>query len=311
MMKDSTQNNRNGDISDPEDFFKQFEEGERKTIEKVWDLSEAVREDEALPTEGEVEQALSAVHHRIDDKQFFMGQWKWFVAAALVLIVFGAGLLWMPQTERAPHGEIARVVLSDGTEVELNSGSEIQYSMLYGWTNRNLQLEGEAFFNVQQGDQPFIVYANKSEVEVTGTQFNIRAWGEASSGETEVTVAEGSVRFYPSEYPDRSVNLTRDQQSRWSVNLEQPTSPETAQTDRILAWRDRKLAFDQQPLSVIFKELERRFDVDIEFDNINMANDTLSAFYATPEGAESIIKDICRVKGLRYAETANGYRIFK
>ncbi|GAA5522342.1 FecR domain-containing protein [Aliifodinibius salicampi] len=311
MMKDSTQYNRNSDIPDPEYFFKQFEEEERKTIERVWDVSEAIHEDEVLPTDEEVEQALSAVHRRIDDKHFFIGQWKWFAAAALVLIVFGAGLFLIPQTERAPYGETAKVVLSDGTEVELNSGSEVQYNLLYGWTNRNLQLKGEAFFDVQQGDQPFIVYANKSAVEVTGTQFNIRAWGEASSGETEVTVTEGSVRFYPSEYPGRSVILTQDQQSRWSVNIEQPTAPKTAQADRILAWRDRKLAFDQQPLSVIFKELERRFDVDIEFKDLNMANDTLSAFYATPEGAESIIKDICRVKGLRYAETANGYRIFK
>lgn len=310
-MKDSTKHNRNGDIPDPEDFFNQFGKEERKTIEKVWDLSEAVREDEALPTDEEVEQALSTVHRRIDDKQSFMGQWKWFAAAALILIIFGAGFLWMPQTERVPYGETAQVVLSDGTEIELNSGSEIQYNRLYGWTNRKLQLKGEAFFDVQQDDHPFLVRTNKSTVKVTGTQFNIRAWGEASSGETEVTVSEGSVRFYPSEYPDRSVILTRDQQSRWSVNMEQPTSPETAQTDRILAWRDRKLAFDQQPLSVIFKELERKFDIDIEFKDMNMAKDTLSAFYANPKGAESIIKDICRVKGLRYAETANGYRIFK
>lgn len=310
-MKDSTKHNRNSDIPDPEDFFNQFGKEERKTIEKVWDLSEAVREDEALPTDEEVEQALSTVHRRIDDKQSFMGQWKWFAAAALILIIFGAGFLWMPQTERVPYGETAQVVLSDGTEIELNSGSEIQYNRLYGWTNRKLQLKGEAFFDVQQDDHPFLVRTNKSTVKVTGTQFNIRAWGEASSGETEVTVSEGSVRFYPSEYPDRSVILTRDQQSRWSVNMEQPTSPETAQTDRILAWRDRNLAFDQQPLSVIFKELERKFDIDIEFKDMNMAKDTLSAFYANPKGAESIIKDICRVKGLRYAETANGYRIFK
>ncbi len=310
-MKDSTKHNRNSDIPDPEDFFNQFGKEERKTIEKIWDLSEAVREDEALPTDEEVEQALSTVHRRIDDKQSFMGQWKWFAAAALILIIFGAGFLWMPQTERVPYGETAQVVLSDGTEIELNSGSEIQYNRLYGWTNRKLQLKGEAFFDVQQDDHPFLVRTNKSTVKVTGTQFNIRAWGEASSGETEVTVSEGSVRFYPSEYPERSVILTRDQQSRWSVNMEQPTSPETAQTVRILAWRDRKLAFDQQSLPVIFKELERKFDIDIEFKDMNMAKDTLSAFYANPKGAESIIKDICRVKGLRYAETANGYRIFK
>jgi ferric-dicitrate binding protein FerR (iron transport regulator) len=310
MMKDNTQHNSNSDIPNP-DVFNQFRDEERETIGKIWELTKEVRDEEPLPTDDEVEQALSAVHRRIDEKQSFRARWKWFAAAALILIVFGAGLLWMPQTERAPYGETMQVVLSDGTKVELNSGTEIQYNLLYGWTNRNLQLKGEAFFDVQKGDKPFIVYANKSAVEVTGTQFNIRAWGKASSGETEVTVAEGSVRFYPSEYPDRSVILTRDQQSRWSANLEQPTAPETAQIARILAWRDRKLAFDQQPLSVIFKELERRFDISIEFEDLGMVNDTLSAFYANPEGAESIIKDICRVKGLRYAETANGYRIFK
>ncbi|MEX2601460.1 MAG: FecR family protein [Balneolaceae bacterium] len=93
---------------------------------------------------------------------------KWLAAAA-VLITIGAGWLWLPKTVTIPHGQIASITLPDGSNVELNSGSELRYSRLFSYTHRNIHLNGEAWFGVAQGDDPFVVESNGAVTQVTGT----------------------------------------------------------------------------------------------------------------------------------------------
>lgn len=331
-MSDTSENNN--DTSDRRDFFLQFSPDRRDRIKEIWDLAgQAEPQSPGTDLTGdEVEEALSEVQQRIGESRqppsvstdknhstnrelssssSASSQWRLWLAAAVVLLVFGAGLLLTPKTVTAPRGEIASVTLPDGSTVELNSGSQISYSHFFSYTNRTIDLEGEAFFSVSEGEDPFIVRGNKAIVRVTGTEFNVRSWSEELLQETEVTVAEGTVDFYPAELPEQSVTVGQGELSRWAVKMEQPTAPETVSIDKMLGWRQQKLMFNEKPLLVIFQELERRFDVNIQLYDTTMASETLTAFYARPENVESVIKDICRVKGLRYAETANGYSVYK
>lgn len=327
-MSDTIDNNN--DTSDRGDFFSQFSPDERDRLKEVWDLAgRAGPESPDIDLPGrEVEEALSEVRQRIGERPHAPSistkkshararssssstRWRWWLAAAVVLLVFGAGLLLTPQTVTAPRGEIASVTLPDGSTVELNSGSQISYSRFFSYTNRTIDLEGEAFFSVRQGEHPFVVRGNKTIARVTGTAFNVRSWSGELMQETEVTVAEGSVDFYPVDLPEQSVTVREGELSRWAVEMKQPTPPEAVSLDKMLGWREQKLMFNEKPLLVIFQELERRFDVNIQLYDTTMASETLTAFYARPENVESVIKDICRVKGLRYAETANGYSVYK
>lgn len=321
-MTETKKHRNNEDPSTYGDFFTQFSRDRRDRLKEVWDLAGRAKPESPGLTDREVEEALTEIRQRIggNDRHSISrkgseertpSRWGWWVAAAVILLIFGAGLLLTPQTITAPRGEMASVTLPDGSTVELNSGSEIQYSRLFAYTNRTVDLEGEAFFSVQQGEHPFVVNANKSAVKVTGTAFNVRSWSEELLKETEVTVAEGSVDFYPMDFPEYSVTVREGELSRWAVEMEQPTTPEAVSIDKMLGWREQKLMFNEKPLLVIFQELERRFDVEIQLYNTIMASETLTAFYARPDNVESVIKDICRVKGLRYAETANGYSVYK
>src|SRR5699024_3497918 len=164
-------------------------------------------------------------------------RWRWWAAAAVILLVFGAGLLLTPQTVTAPRGEMVSVTLPDGSFVELNSGSRIEYNRFFAYTNRTIELEGEAFFRVEQDDHPFVVNANQSVVKVTGTQFNGRAWSGELWKEAEVTVAEGAVDFYPLNLPEQFVTVHGGELSRWTAEMDRPTAPEDVSIDKILGWR--------------------------------------------------------------------------
>lgn len=305
------------------DIIEQFPDHEKERVEKIWEITPDAASREPGVSEMDVEQALSAVHARI--RQETDGQnadhftangngnrlWKWIAAAAVIILGMGTGILFIPQTTTAPNGELVTVELPDGSSVELNSGSQIRHNRLFAFSNRTLHLEGEAFFSVENGSPPFIVNANNSAIEVTGTEFNVRSWSEDPSGETEVTVSEGSVQFYPVGKPDSAVTISPGNLSKLTAKMTKPTIPEPITIDRIIGWRNHQLIFNNKPLVVIFRELERRFDVRITLEDKTAAGETLTTYYAEPQNVKSVLEDICRVKGLRYSETANGYRVYR
>lgn len=306
------------EVNKHNELFEAFPEEEREEMKELWEQSKHAEKDRPRVSNQEVEQALSNVSQKItaeDSEASGAGRisihWRWISAAAVLLLMLGAGVLWMPQTISAPHGEFASVTLPDGSTVELNSGSELQYSRLYGVTNRSVSLDGEAFFSVEKGQSPFIVSGSGASVEVTGTKFNVRSWQEDSQNEMEVAVVEGSVSFYPTAEQLQSVSLERGQKSSWTALQKQPTSPESIAMEKISAWRDGKLIFDHKSLDLIFRELERRFNVSINLEARAMADETLTTYYNNPKDVELVLKDICRVKGLQFAETRTGYRIYK
>ena len=93
--------------------------------------------------------------------------------------------------------------------------------------------------------------------------------------------------------------------------MKEPTVPEPVTMDRILGWRSEQLVFNKKSLPVIFGELERRFDISIHLEAEDMEGETLTTIYANPMSVETVLDDICRVKGLRYTQTVSGYRIHK
>jgi len=81
------------------------------------------------------------------------------------------------QEIHSPVGMRSHVVLPDGSNLWLNAGSEIKYSIPFTRENREVELSGEAFLDVVKNEQsPFVVKAGNAEVEVLGTQFNVNAY---------------------------------------------------------------------------------------------------------------------------------------
>lgn len=317
-MDNQNKHTQNG--TDFEDVLSQFSDEERASAKEIWQKSKKAGHRMDIVSEKEIDEALENVHFQIERENrsrykgsnisgFILSNARYLVAA-VALIVLGFGFLFVPKTVTVPNAEMAVIDLPDGSTIELNSGSTLQYNRLFAFTNRNLTLNGEAYFSVETGEDPFIVEANGSATEVTGTEFNLRSWADHPTSETTIIVTEGSVQFYPVDDSSKMVSLQAGQTSRLNIELSSPTQP-TASSEEHLAWRDNRLVFQQSPLIVILQDLERNFDVEIKLDVNGMEYETLTAYYNQPTNIESILEDICMVKGLRYTKTTSGYRIFK
>ncbi|MEX0647422.1 MAG: FecR domain-containing protein [Balneolaceae bacterium] len=312
-----TEKNIENKKSGLDEVLKQFPAEERDGVAEVW--KESGKAGPAVKTsKKETEQALAGVHERIDLETYSAsaanktsGYFRVWMAAAVVMIILAAGWLLLPKTVTVPRGEIAMLELPDGSSVEMNSGTTIWYSRLFSYTGRSLKLQGEAFFDVKTGNHPFRVEAGGTVVEVTGTRFNVRSWSDDPGSETSVAVTEGEVQFYRLDEAENKVVLRPGEISTWHTSLAGPSLPEPVSAGDVAVWRDQRFVFQDKPLLSIFNELERRYDVQIYLEAPGFSFETLTAYYNQPQNLERILEDICMVKGLRYAETANGYRIFK
>jgi len=287
-------------------------------LQKMWELSDSSDEwsDFELPGEAETEGALRDLQIRLEmesDKPGVTGyilRYSRYLVAALALILFGAVLFFMPQNITAPYGDLVELELPDGSTVELNSGTSVQFNRLFGVTNRTISLNGDAWFEVNSGSEPFTVKANGTVTEVTGTEFSVRSWADDPDGETRVTVKGGSVLFFPEGMEQNSVNLTAGFTSTWRSGSVEPDEPAEAELEYATGWRERMFIFYDEPLHRIFRDIERRFDLRIELDNSRAASETLTGYYRQVESAESLLEDICTVAGLNYSRTANGFRVY-
>jgi len=307
-MNDNKSNNQNPRDSLPGELFKT----QNNEWVEVWEKSVA-----ASPyidvSDAQTEQALSSVHKKIDQLESPRQQFentspkKWVWAAAITMLAAGLGYMLFPKYIAAPRGEIVSHILPDGSKIELNSGSEITYNRLYGYLNRSVDLHGEAFFNIENGNHPFRVQTINATVAVTGTKFNVRSW--KTEKETAIAVAEGSVIWYPNRIRGDTVHLVAGQMSSLDYIQKNPTLPVDANITYLTGWRNQILYIKDRPLWTIFNELERMFDLQIEIGERVKLSDPMTVHYVKPDDPESIIADICRVRGLQYSHTANGFII--
>lgn len=305
----------------PDHIISEFDEDLRNEINEIWQLAGSYERIVPEISSEEVERALTDIHTRLEisgelvstgDKiAGWIQHYSRVLVAAIALIALTTFFIFVPKTAVVPYGEMGALELPDGSVVELNSGSTLSYSRLYRFTNRTTKLNGEAFFTVADHGHPFIVQANGVSVEVTGTRFNVRSWADDPSGESVVSVAGGEVLFYPVLKREQHVVLTAGESSRWSPQLDQPSEPETLVIEDAVAWREHRFVFRNQALGSILHDLERRFDTTIELEATGIENSPLTAYYSQQVHLESVLDDICTVKGLRYTRTTTGYRIYR
>lgn len=235
---------------------------------------------------------------------------RWLAAAAVVAVLFSAGVAYWLQPVRivAPNGSKRIVDLPDGSRVELNSGSVLAYAR--GFDERIVELEGEAFFEVEpDAARPFVVATFNANTTVLGTSFNVRARRDDVAPATSVVVATGRVRLAPREQPDTGIVLMPGSTSSLAAGEQRPSAPDSVVVSRALAWRSGGFQFSNQPLGMLFAEVERRFDVTIQASE-QIATRPSAYYKHAPSSAEEILKEITTATNLRYRATANGFEVY-
>lgn len=158
--------------------------------------------------------------------------------------------------------------LEDGSEVWLNSASQLVYPEHFASAERRVKVKGEAYFKVaKDSERPFYVETDGQLVRVYGTQFNVRSYNEDSDVKT--TLVEGSIALSKMSGNGGEVLLTPGHQSSFKKSSE-VLSVHSVDTDVVTCWRNGKFVFENQDLESIMQDLSRWYNFDYSFANAKL-----------------------------------------
>lgn len=310
--------------------------GRRRDWAKVWALLErAAPSDHELP---DAEQTWAAVREHVATEESGEGKgrraedrtsvrrssghrrsrvrlWQWKSAVAVGLVLVFAIWWWSQPVEwtTSPGTTMSRT-LPDGSIVELNADSRLTRARSFSAVSaleadeRRVRLEGEAYFEVDPGNRPFVVETPTARIEVVGTKFSVRS-REHDNNSTHVALADGRLRVR-GRSSDDSVRSIAPGQATTVDPAGRHTAVRDTSIERVLAWRRGGFAVTAQPLPVLAQTLERRFGRPIRLaPSISEAtrSDPLTLYYSQAVGLEDILHDVSMARDLTYRATANGY----
>lgn len=233
-------------------------------------------------------------------------------AAVLLIFLLAAGLIYRYYGSskaasyavfmETKNGERKEITLPDGTHIWLNGGSKLAYKHSFGKEDRDIRLEGEAFFDVAHNKSlPMYVEAKNMVIKVVGTSFNVRSYPDEAN--TETCLVDGIIELYvnknlkhgepihvvPGEKIKIQAQEAEAETAKEEVAVVQPEKLKIQKSQFLkkdpsiqpseIAWKDNTLAFDAEPLAVIISKLEKWYNIPIVLKNKALAENLVSGSF--------------------------------
>jgi ferric-dicitrate binding protein FerR (iron transport regulator) len=159
----------------------------------------------------------------------------------------------------ANRGQQNEYNLPDGSLVSMNAESKISYNQKDFLEKRKVSFEGEAFFNIKKGNK-FCISTNNAEIQILGTSFNVYARDTSFkvscfTGKIKVISGDQSVIIIPGESAIFEDKILR-KFSEKNINI-------------VANWRNGEFYFENASLTLVFKEIERQFNVTFVMPNVD------------------------------------------
>lgn len=200
------------------------------------------------------------------------------------------------QTIKVPAGQRINVVLPDGTSVWVNSKSTLTYPVAFNTEQRNVYLEGQAYFDVAKNkDVPFIVNTQEGSVKALGTAFDVISLSDDNVFET--MLLEGSVEVSLSTDLSRKVILIPNQKATVS---EGDFSITTVEDQNPYEWRNGLVSFRNKKFKEIMTILEKTYDIDIELKDANVGDQMYTGKFRISDGIQYALDVLSLYKKIDY-----------
>ncbi|WP_258105290.1 FecR family protein [Marinoscillum sp. MHG1-6] len=203
-------------------------------------------------------------------------------------------------------GQIITTKLPDGTTVKLNADSRLIVPDRFEGKTREIELIGEAFFEVQRDEsKPFVIKTSGFSVQVLGTSFNVKAYPNESNSHVAVKTGKVSV----SSNSNLSKELSLDQM----VNIDSEgtiSAIGSVENEVVFGWIDRKMVLKDQTLYQVIEKMERWYGITITLENNIQPSKTFTATFSNPTLKE-VLESVSKVYKLKYDINQPNVRIYE
>ena len=268
------------------DFYNQLESPFEQSDAELWDKIEKLTLDQSKV------------------KTVYLNFYK-YAAAVVILVLFGTGFFmkWYTITVHSQKGEHLSHSLPDGSTVEVNAETTLSYSPYWWRFDRNVNLSGEAFFEVEKG-KTFTIASENGSTEVLGTSFNIYA----RNSEYKVFCKTGRVKV-----SSNKSNVDMIVQPGELATIDNRLAKgyiHTVAPEHIIGWKENKFTFRSEQLQKVIQELERQYNINITLTLSHADQLVYTGYFTKSISAASALELICKSFNLTYEKlNHNSYKI--
>jgi len=164
-------------------------------------------------------------------------------------------------TLTTPAARQYKLVLPDGSKVWLNAGSSIRYPTAFKGKTREVEINGEAYFEVaHNASKPFRVKTGNIIIEDIGTAFNINAYGDEPAVKT--TLVEGSIRLHAGS----NNKILRPGMQGAVPQGETSIATNNVDVDEIIAWKEGLFNFNNLDIETVMRQIGRWYNMQIIYE---------------------------------------------
>lgn len=196
--------------------------------------------------------------------------------------------------------------LDDGTIVHLGSNSRLVYPETFGGRQRDVILDGEAYFLVAQDkSRPFIVHTENGDIKEYGTKFHVNTNADGT-GTTEVVLVNGSISVTGADRTERMMTP-----GERAVMGKAETSIEPTDTVKYVAWHTGRYSFQETTLERVMDVVAHWYGYEVEYASEAMRHASLSGNFDKGEDLDTILDALETVTGLTMERKGNGRIMIK
>lgn len=245
----------------------------------------------------DLEQNFSAIQQKLVDKKQAKTKviplWRYASIAACLLVMFGIYHFFIAQNKIATDfGNTEIITLADNSKVSLNAKSILTYCNTFEY-NRTLQLEGEAFFEVEKGSA-FTVETSLGDIKVLGTKFNVIAFQDFF----EVKCYEGKVQV---TQKGKSTILTHGESVRFYNGISENWAELNSEKP---SWISGESSFKNVPMRYVIEQFKNQYNVAVEYPN-TIENIKFTGTFTHNEPTVAL-QTICLPLHLKFSKDSTG-----
>ena len=227
-----------------------------------------------------------------------MHQWMRYAAIIVLALMIGTGggyLYYQADPTRnmitasSTDGKVKEVMLPDGTKVWLNQSATLRYPKEFSESERDVYLDGEAYFEVTKNRRcPFVVESEAMRIKVLGTTFNFKC--DKSHKLAEATLIEGEIEVR-GNHDEGMIILSPGQKAELNKTTRRLVVKQVdAKLDAV--WHNDLIPFEQADIFVITRTLERFYDVKIILSPDIKSDKTYSGVLKKKDNIESVLQSL-------------------
>lgn len=210
-----------------------------------------------------------------------------------------------------PFGQRHKILLSDGTLVQLNAGSKLTFPASFSGKSREVYLKGEGFFEVSKNTkQPFVVKTDFIDIKVLGTTFNVAAYDDERIMTTVLVEGKVNVSQKDKLIANDEFILAPGQGCFYSVNSKNSVVKNVDINDHVL-WKDGLYNFKDKPLRDVVSRVHKYFNRPVQIESDRLANTLVSGKLVLSDDIAEVMEYLAKTVEGKYEIAADGPIVLK